>query len=133
MKKAFTYFIFFLISFTSVSQTDPPKPDVIFTPYGSSPFWYGEQTSFSLGYKIDDDNVNSPICSTRSVSVTGNGGATTSINQTLDAVLVTWGNQKTESQGAKVKITLGSCNNSLFNRNFESQNSYHVMSIIRLN
>ncbi|RZS98336.1 T9SS type A sorting domain-containing protein [Cecembia calidifontis] len=130
MKKAFIYFIFFLISFTSVSQTDPPKPDVIFTPYGSSPFWYGEQTSFSLGYKIDADNVNSPICSTRSASVTGNGGATATINPTLDDILVTWGNQKTESQGAKVKITFGSCNNSLFNRSFESQNSYHVMSII---
>ena len=129
MSKIYKFvFICCLNVISSVSYGQSPTAKVTFTPYGNPPFWYGESTSFSLGYYVDDESVITPICGSKTASVTGNGGASATINPTQDAVLVTWGAQKTTT--AKVNITLGSCNNSLFNNPFPSQNSYAVMSIV---
>ncbi|UJP66325.1 hypothetical protein [Mongoliitalea daihaiensis] len=104
MKILYFFSLLFLILISFFFQT----PKVTFSPFGSSPFWYGEQTSFSLGYTVDDVNIITPTCSLRIASVIGNEGASAIINPTLDAVLVTWGNQKTRNESlAKVKITLG--------------------------
>ncbi|GMQ28135.1 hypothetical protein [Algoriphagus confluentis] len=88
--------------------------EVTFTPFGTSPFWFGEQTTFALGYRVGSSSVVTPICATSSASVVGNSGAVVSITPGMDALTVTWGGARTIGpQHAKVNLQLGTCNYSI--------------------
>ncbi len=104
MKFILTLSVYITLIFSAIAQ----NPTITFTPFTTAPYWFGEQTSFSLGYFVNGVSVITPACNLNnsSASVTGNGGATATINPSFDAVLVTWGNQKTTNPGAKVNVSL---------------------------